>query len=401
MRSPTLTLMRKLATKALGKRATLIAHRRTATIPSMCPHALAGTMLRQEPSCRRTRSPVGSRTCPRSPAALQACSGRADMLRSEAQGEVSMTGEVGGQSIQTRPDARPVPLVVWTARLSVYFLLQGAVLLLAYAYYGFDTDPQSFPPGQRLDPLHAGVQLLWGIAGTYAGFVRPRLATPFMLAFAAFYTLLAILGTFTRQHFGMHLELPPLTARLLGASTLVSVPMSLLAVGINRYVVAAIPLVMMLTYRVLQLLAGVIYHDRFPANSLVTLNYFGGGTPDGHRFQLSALGGMARNASTREGAEPAHRTSALAPSTFRACRSWPAWLILRGTWSRVPDARRQCQAAMVRRFRHHTADSAALRFAADRPGARACSRRARQRLARGLLCRRSAWRPSAFSARFR
>lgn len=72
-------------------------------------------------------------------------------------------------------------------------------------------------------------------------------------------------------------KLPPLTARLLGASTLVSVPMSLLAIGINRFVVAAIPLVMMLTYRVLQLLAGVIHHDRFPPDSLVTLNYFGGG----------------------------------------------------------------------------------------------------------------------------
>ena len=72
-------------------------------------------------------------------------------------------------------------------------------------------------------------------------------------------------------------KLPPLTARLLGASTLVSVPMALLAIGINRFVVAAIPLVMMLTYRVLQLLAGAIHHDRFPADSLVTLNYFGGG----------------------------------------------------------------------------------------------------------------------------
>jgi hypothetical protein len=72
-------------------------------------------------------------------------------------------------------------------------------------------------------------------------------------------------------------KLPPLTARLLGASTLVSVPMALLAIGINRYVVASIPLVMMLTYRVLQLLAGVIHHDRFPTDSLVTLNYFGGG----------------------------------------------------------------------------------------------------------------------------
>ncbi len=71
--------------------------------------------------------------------------------------------------------------------------------------------------------------------------------------------------------------LPPLTARLLGASTLVSVPMALLVVWINRYIVAAIPLVMMLTYRVLQLLAGAIHHDRFVLDSVVTLNYFGGG----------------------------------------------------------------------------------------------------------------------------
>lgn len=71
--------------------------------------------------------------------------------------------------------------------------------------------------------------------------------------------------------------LPPLTARLLGASTLVSVPMALLAVGINRFGAAAIPLVMMLTYRVLQLLAGIIHHDRFSADSVVTYNYFGGG----------------------------------------------------------------------------------------------------------------------------
>ena len=84
-----------------------------------------------------------------------------------------MTGEVGRPSIEARPDARPVPLVVWAARLSVYFLLQGSLLLVAYTYYGFDTDPQSFPPGQRLDPLHAAVHLLWGLAGTYVGFVRP------------------------------------------------------------------------------------------------------------------------------------------------------------------------------------------------------------------------------------
>ena len=119
-----------------------------------------------------------------------------------------MTGEVGGPPIQACPGARSVPLVVWAARLTVYFLLQGALLLLAYAYYGFDTDPQSFPPGQRLDPLHAAVHLVWGIAGTYVGFVRPQLATPFILAFATFYTLLAILGTFTNQHLGIHLDTP-------------------------------------------------------------------------------------------------------------------------------------------------------------------------------------------------
>jgi hypothetical protein len=71
--------------------------------------------------------------------------------------------------------------------------------------------------------------------------------------------------------------LPPLTARLLGASTLVSIPLAILAVFINRYAMALIPLVMMLTYRVLQLLAGVIHFDRFAGDSLVTLNYFGGG----------------------------------------------------------------------------------------------------------------------------
>jgi hypothetical protein len=71
--------------------------------------------------------------------------------------------------------------------------------------------------------------------------------------------------------------LPPLTARLLGASTLVSIPLAFLSIGINRYGMAMIPFVMMLTYRVLQLVAGVIHIDRFAANSTLTLNYFGGG----------------------------------------------------------------------------------------------------------------------------
>jgi hypothetical protein len=71
--------------------------------------------------------------------------------------------------------------------------------------------------------------------------------------------------------------LPPLTARLLGASTLVSIPLAFLSIGINRYGMAMIPFVMMLSYRVLQLLAGLIHIDRFTANSTLTLNYFAGG----------------------------------------------------------------------------------------------------------------------------
>ncbi|HWE21270.1 MAG TPA: hypothetical protein VG758_29560 [Hyphomicrobiaceae bacterium] len=104
------------------------------------------------------------------------------------------------------PEAiKSVPLVVWAARASLYFVVQGALVLLAYAYYGLDSDPQSFPLGFRLDPIHAGVHLVWGLIGAYIGFFRPRFATAFVLAFAAFYTGLAILGTFTNLHFGMQL----------------------------------------------------------------------------------------------------------------------------------------------------------------------------------------------------
>ena len=98
------------------------------------------------------------------------------------------------------------PAVVWLARLSVYFLAQGALVLLAYAYYGFDSDPDSFALGFRIDPILAGVNLGWGLVGTYIGFFRPRYAIPFVLAFAAFYTVLAVFGTFTSQHLGMLLN---------------------------------------------------------------------------------------------------------------------------------------------------------------------------------------------------
>jgi len=99
----------------------------------------------------------------------------------------------------------PLPLVVWAARCSAYFLALGGIMLLSFAYYGFDTDPRSFPPGFRLNPLQAGVNFIWGLAGTMIGFFRPRFSIAFVLAFAAFYTLVASLGTFAGSALGMQL----------------------------------------------------------------------------------------------------------------------------------------------------------------------------------------------------
>lgn len=103
-------------------------------------------------------------------------------------------------------EATTWPPVVWAARLSVYFLAQGALVLLAYASYGLDSHPDSFSLGFRLDPLLAAVYLLWGAAGTFIGFFRPRYALGFVLAFAAFFTALAALGSFTPYDFGMRLD---------------------------------------------------------------------------------------------------------------------------------------------------------------------------------------------------
>lgn len=117
-------------------------------------------------------------------------------------------------SVRPRPtdeelDAtEPLPFVVWAARFTAYFLALGGIMLLTYAYYGFDTDPQSFPPGFRLNPLQAGVNFIWGLVGTLIGFFRPRYSTVFMLAFAAFYTLVASLGTFAGSALGMELGTP-------------------------------------------------------------------------------------------------------------------------------------------------------------------------------------------------
>jgi hypothetical protein len=98
------------------------------------------------------------------------------------------------------------PIVVWAARLSVYFLAQGALVLLAYAYYGFDTDPNSFALGFRIDPALAAINLAFGLVGTYIGFFLPRFAAPFVLVFALVYTALAVLGSFTSEHLGMMLN---------------------------------------------------------------------------------------------------------------------------------------------------------------------------------------------------
>lgn len=98
------------------------------------------------------------------------------------------------------------PLVVWAARLSVLMLARGSLLLLAYAYYGVSTDPNDFALGFRLDPLNAAVQCAWGLVGSFIGFYRPRYATAFVLAFAAFYTAAILLGAFTPYDLGAALN---------------------------------------------------------------------------------------------------------------------------------------------------------------------------------------------------
>ena len=108
--------------------------------------------------------------------------------------------------IEESIEVNGVPLVVWTARLSLFFLIQSAIVLGSYAYYGFGTDPGRFGPGFGLDPIHASVNLVWGLAGSVIGFFMPRLSIAFVLAFAVFYTLFAGFGTFTSDHFGMRLD---------------------------------------------------------------------------------------------------------------------------------------------------------------------------------------------------
>ena len=71
--------------------------------------------------------------------------------------------------------------------------------------------------------------------------------------------------------------LTPIAARLLGASSLVSVPLTFLPALGNRLSAARIPLIMLASYRVLQVLAGLIHANRFDFRRPITWNYFGGG----------------------------------------------------------------------------------------------------------------------------
>jgi hypothetical protein len=111
-----------------------------------------------------------------------------------------------GAAIEESIEVAGVPLVVWAARLSLFLLIQGIVVLGSYAYYGFGTDPSHFGPGFGLDPIHATVNLLWGLVGSLIGFFVSRLSISFVLAFAIFFTLFAGFGTFTADHFGMKLD---------------------------------------------------------------------------------------------------------------------------------------------------------------------------------------------------
>lgn len=91
-------------------------------------------------------------------------------------------------------------------KVMTLFVLQGIVILLIYAVRGFNADPDTLPPGLRLDPLHGVIHLVTGLIGTYVAFWRPQSALSFLRLFTIFYTGLAILGTFTRAHLGMQLE---------------------------------------------------------------------------------------------------------------------------------------------------------------------------------------------------
>jgi len=98
-------------------------------------------------------------------------------------------------------------ICIWVCRALALFLLQGIALLALYSIKGLNTNPDDMPPGFGLDPIHSVVHLVWGAVATYIGFFQARWSTRFVQVFSVFYTLLAVIGTFTSLRFGMQLEL--------------------------------------------------------------------------------------------------------------------------------------------------------------------------------------------------
>jgi hypothetical protein len=79
--------------------------------------------------------------------------------------------------------------------------------MITYAIAGPGIGPDSFPPGFRLDPIHAALHFALGVTGGLVGFARPSWSIAFTRFFAVFYLTLAFFGTFTDIHFGMRLAL--------------------------------------------------------------------------------------------------------------------------------------------------------------------------------------------------
>ena len=92
-------------------------------------------------------------------------------------------------------------------KVMTLFVLQGLIIVALYAVRGFETNPDTLPPGLRLDPAHGVIHLVTGLIGSYFAFWRPSGALTFLRAFAVFYLGLAIFGTFTDMHFGLQLEM--------------------------------------------------------------------------------------------------------------------------------------------------------------------------------------------------
>lgn len=91
--------------------------------------------------------------------------------------------------------------------MTLFFAVQGAVVLTVYSVRGFDLPLDALPLGFKLDPRHASLHLVTGVMAALFAFGVPQLARRFLQVFAVFYLGLAVIGTFTDQHFGMHLHL--------------------------------------------------------------------------------------------------------------------------------------------------------------------------------------------------